>query len=167
MTKWLKIAGVAGALLLAATFILGGSTLAFAANVWQGGAPFMGRGGFDGPGGNRHMDAAMRGEMGDFMGRPGFEGRGGPGGRDGHRGPRGAAAVGEVTAIEGGTLTVDPFWGETDITVQTDAATTYRTRTGDELTFEDISVGSWVMAKGQPVDGAENTLLAEVIGIKE
>ncbi len=337
MTKWLKIAGIAGALLLAATLILGGSTLAFAASAWQAGGPFMGRGGFDGPGGDWHMDGGQFGGADGLMGQPDFEGRGGPGHgggaggevtaidgdtltvttpngdsitvaltdttrivlaesqsdgtrddisvgsnigvrgrpnsdgvieamsivvlpagdtaggrvtavdgqtlsvedprsgdtativtnsettfrlgrdgagsladvavdgfvmaygdtqqdgslaarlvmvggpdkrggpgghggpgeRDGQRPPRGAAAIGEVTGIDGSTLTVDPFWGDADITVQTDEATTYRTRTGDELTLEDISVGSWVMAKGQPVDGAENTILAEVIGIKK
>lgn len=329
MTKWLKIAGITGAVLLVGALILGGATLAFARGAFHGGVPFAGRGGFDAPGGDWHMDAGRRGGPDGFMEIPGFEGRGGPGhrggpggevtaidgktltvttpasttltvvvsdttrimlaetqsegtltdisvgasigvrgrpdadgvvqavdivvlpagdraggrvtavngqtisvenprsgdtativtndettfrlGRDGEGslvdvtadrfvmaygstqadgslaarlvmladagkpappgpgrpGPRQGAAAGEVTGIDGSTFTVDTFWGETDTIVQTDDTTQYRNRSGDELTFADIKVGGMVFVKGRPVDGAENTIQAEIIGIKQ
>ena len=93
-------------------------------------------------------------------------GRHGPPGKHGH-GPREGFTAGEVTAIDGSSFTIDPFWGDDQTTVQTDENTEYRTRSGEDVSFDDIAVGGTVMAKGQPVDGAENTILAEVIGIKK
>jgi hypothetical protein len=96
-------------------------------------------------------------------------GKFGPGGRDGQRGPgphRGMAA-GEVTDISETTFTVDTFWADDEITVQTDVNTQYRNRSGDELSLAEIEVGGMVFVKGQPVDDAQNTILAEVIGIKQ
>lgn len=93
------------------------------------------------------------------------EGRG-PGG-PGHHGPGEGHAGGEVTAIDGSSFTIDPFRGEADsLTILTDDDTEYRTRSETEVSFEDIEVGGHVMVKGQPVDGQEDTIRAEVVGIK-
>lgn len=92
--------------------------------------------------------------------------RPGPGG-PGHHGPREGHTGGEVTAIEGSSFTIAPFRGEADsLTILTDDATEYRTRSGAEVSFENIQVGGHVMVKGQPVEGQENTIQAEVVGIK-
>lgn len=90
-------------------------------------------------------------------GRPGK----GPG-----QGPRHGGRAGEVTGVEGKTFTIDPFRGNEEVTVLTDDSTEYRTRGDEEVTFEDIQVGRKVMVKGQPVEGQENTIQAEVVGIK-
>lgn len=83
------------------------------------------------------------------------------GGKDGlHQGLRG----GEVTAIDGTELTIENRNGD-EITVLTDESTEYRTRGDDEVSFEDIEVGSRIGIKGEPVEGEDNTIKAEVIGI--
>ena len=92
-----------------------------------------------------------------------FVGERGPG----RHGPgRGHGAAGEVTAISGDTFTLDPFRGENEITVQTNADTEYRTCDGQDVDFGDIAEGKMVMVKGQPVEGQTNTILAEVIFLK-
>lgn len=105
-----------------------------------------------------------------MVGPPGKDGGphpNGPDRRGGERGPREGDAAGEVTAIDGSSFTLDSFFDDTTVTVQTDENTTYRTRSGDDLSFDDIEVGNMVMVRGQPVAGEENTIRAEVIGIKQ
>ena len=87
----------------------------------------------------------------------------GPGG---DHGPREGHAGGEITSVEGTSFKIDPFRGDTEITVLTDVSTEYRTRDDGDVSFEDIQVGRQVMVKGQPVEGQENTIQAEVVGIK-
>ncbi|MDX1521590.1 MAG: DUF5666 domain-containing protein, partial [Anaerolineae bacterium] len=86
-------------------------------------------------------------------------------GERGPKGPREGLRGGEVTSIDGTSFTIQTRNG-TEVTVQTNADTQYRTRGDAEVTFADIQVGGRVMVKGQPVEGAENTVLAEVVGIK-
>ncbi len=85
-------------------------------------------------------------------------------GRKGH-GDREGATGGEVTAIDGTSFTIENRNDET-ITVNTNDDTEYRTRGDEDVSFADIEVGGKVMVKGEPVEGAENTILAEMIGIK-
>ncbi len=89
-----------------------------------------------------------------------------PHGGPGH-GPRKGRVGGEVTGVEGSSFTIEPFRGEADsLTILTDGETEYRTRSEAEVTFEDIAEGGHVMVKGQPVEGQENTIQAEMVGIK-
>lgn len=78
--------------------------------------------------------------------------------------PRQGLRGGEVTAIDGANLTVENRRGDV-FTVLTDDSTEYRTRSGDAVAFEDIEVSGHVMVKGEPVEGQENTVTAEIIGI--
>lgn len=158
MTQWFKYIGIAGALLLAGTFILGGTTLTYASSRFPGGVPFLGQGGFGVLAADRHSDAGRRGNVDDFVGSSVFDARGGMG----HRGGVG----GEVTGIDGSTFTVDAIRGNAGTTVQTDSTTRYVARNGDELSLDDIKVGGIVFVKGRPADGAADTIQAEVIGIK-
>lgn len=84
--------------------------------------------------------------------------------KGGEDGPRQGLRGGEVTAIDGANLTVENRNGDA-ITVVTDDSTEYRTRDGAEVSFEDIEVGSRIAVKGEPVEGQDNTIKAEVIGI--
>lgn len=81
-------------------------------------------------------------------------------------GPREGFRAGEVTSVEGTTFKIDPFRGDNKVTVRTDDSTEYRSRDDEEVSFEDIQVGRKVMVKGEPVEGQENTIQAEVVGIK-
>ncbi len=79
--------------------------------------------------------------------------------------PPRARAAGEVTAIEGSTFTLESLQGET-LTILTDDTTRYRTRDGQELSFEDVEVGGKVLVLGQPVEEQERTIQAKVVGLK-
>jgi hypothetical protein len=101
-----------------------------------------------------------------MIGKPGM--RGGPDGHPhgpGHGGP--PSQAGQVSAVDGTSFTVNTFWEEETITVLTDENTEYRTGSGESVSFEDITVGAKVMVKGQLVEGAENIVQAEVVGIKK
>ena len=100
-----------------------------------------------------------------MIGKPGMHGPGGPPHGPGRGGP--PPHMGQVSAVEGTSFTVETFWEEETITVLTDENTEYRTRGDEEVSFEDIAAGVKVMVKGQPVDGEENTVQAEVVGIKK
>lgn len=84
--------------------------------------------------------------------------------KGGEGGPRQGFRGGEVTAIDGANLTVKNRDGN-DITVVTDDSTEYRTRDGSAVSFKDIEVGSHIAVKGQPVEGQDNTIKADAIGI--
>lgn len=103
-------------------------------------------------------------EDGSLVARLVFIHERGPG--PGPHGPGKGHAAGEVTSIDGATFKLDPILRDIELTVLTDDSTEYRTRTGDEVSFEDIQVGSMVVVKGRPVEGQENTIQAEVVGIK-
>ena len=68
---------------------------------------------------------------------------------------------GQVTAIEGNTLTVETWSGMA--TVVTDEATRYRARDIQEPSFEDIQVGDTILVIG--VKQSAGVILAKVIGI--
>jgi len=73
---------------------------------------------------------------------------------------RGTLIEGEVTAIEGATLTVaTQHRGE--ISVQTDADTKFRVRDNADFSLADIQVGDTIAAKGRFID--ESTLAARVV----
>ena len=73
---------------------------------------------------------------------------------------RGTLIEGEVTAIEGATLTVaTQHRGE--ISVQTDADTKFRARDNADFSLADIQVGDTIAAKGRFID--ESTLAARVV----
>ena len=89
-------------------------------------------------------------------------------GKRGLHGPGGSPPhIGKVSTVDGTSFTVETFWEEETITVLTDENTEYRTRGGEEVSFEDIAVGTKVMVKGQLAEGEENTVQAEVVGIKK
>ncbi len=74
--------------------------------------------------------------------------------------PRGTLIEGEVTAIEGATLTVaTQHRGE--ISVQTDADTKFRARDNADFSLANIQVGDTIAAKGRFID--ESTLAARVV----
>jgi hypothetical protein len=79
-------------------------------------------------------------------------------------GPRQGFRAGEVTGIDGTTFTLNSFRGG-EVTVLTDASTQYHTRGDEEVSFENIEVGGKVRVKGEPVEGQEDTVQAEVVGI--
>lgn len=140
MTKWLKIAGIAGAVLLIGALILGGATLAFARGAFHGG-PFADRGGFDDHAGDWHMNAGQFESPDDFFGPEMVEGRGGPG----HRG----GAGGEVTAIDGSTLTVTTPASTTVTVVVSDTTRIMLAETQTEGTLKDINVGANIGVRGR------------------
>jgi hypothetical protein len=80
-------------------------------------------------------------------------------------GPRQGFRAGEVTGIDGTTFTLNSFRGGGEVTVLTDDSTQYHTRDDEEVSFEEIKVGGKVMVKGEPVEGQEDTVQAEVVGI--
>ena len=100
-----------------------------------------------------------------MVGKPGMRGPGGPPHDPGHGGP--PPQVGEVSAVNDTSFTIETFREEETITVLTDDSTEYRTRSGEDVSFEDIMVGGKVMVSGRPVEGAENTVQAEVVGVKK
>jgi len=70
--------------------------------------------------------------------------------------------LGEVTAIDGSTLTMITRRGET-INLLTDDETKYRRHGEDAASFEDIEVGSTIRAVVESVEGQDNTAFAKVI----
>ncbi|RMF05716.1 MAG: hypothetical protein D6768_00715 [Chloroflexi bacterium] len=74
--------------------------------------------------------------------------------------------VGDVTAIEGTSFTLNSRRGS--VTVLTTADTRYRTRGDAEVSFADISVGQKVLVIGPPsnTDAGALTVTAKVVGIK-
>ena len=73
---------------------------------------------------------------------------------------RGVMLKGEVTAIDGATLSVQTE-RRGEVTVQTDANTRFRTPDGEALALADIQVGSVIAAKGRVA--SEKTLAARVV----
>lgn len=82
------------------------------------------------------------------------------GGRDGLR------LRGEVTAVDESnqTFRLDTRRGE--FIILTDGSTRYLTRGDEEVSFDDIGVGSKVLVAGQKVEDQDNTVLAKLVGLK-
>ncbi|MCB9076053.1 MAG: hypothetical protein H6631_00505 [Anaerolineaceae bacterium] len=136
--KWLIIGGVVGTLALVGVLAMGAIALA------QG---FPGRAGF-GP-----RAFAFRGQPGDdfFFDGPrefGFF-QEGPG--RGHKGPHGGVA-GEVTAIDGSTLTVADRDGQSITVNTTEDTPVFLVETGSEGSISDIQVSSNIGVRGQRND---------------
>ncbi|MDM8528429.1 DUF5666 domain-containing protein [Anaerolineales bacterium HSG24] len=72
---------------------------------------------------------------------------------------------GEVTAIDGSTLTLNTPRG--DIIVLINSDTEYKTRGDETVSVSDIEVGKRIMVIGQLVDGQDNTVTAQVIALKK
>ncbi len=71
--------------------------------------------------------------------------------------------VGQITAIDGNTLTVEGPQGRT-ATIQVDDATQFRTFAGDEASFADLAVGKWITGRLEPTD-EEGVFHARVVVI--
>jgi hypothetical protein len=71
---------------------------------------------------------------------------------------------GEITGISGTSFTLSARRGE--FTVLTDDATQYLTRGDQEVSFDDLEVGSRVVVIGKPVEGQEKTIQAKLVGIR-
>lgn len=73
---------------------------------------------------------------------------------------------GQVTAVDESnhSFTLDTRRGE--FTVLTDESTLYLTRGDEEVSFDDIDVGSKVLVGGQKVEEQENTVQAKRVGLK-
>jgi len=74
-------------------------------------------------------------------------------------GPPEGHAGGEVTGIDGSTLSLKAFWGD-ELTILTGDATQCHTCTDEEVSFEDIEVGQKIGVRGEPVEDQENTIQA-------
>ena len=75
-------------------------------------------------------------------------------------------AGGEVTGIDDTTVTIQTRRDDTTLTILTDENTQYFTRGDQDVSFDNIEVGGHIGVKGQPVEGQENTIQAEMIGIR-
>lgn len=74
--------------------------------------------------------------------------------------------LGDVTDIEGTSFTLDSRRGL--VTVLTTADTQYRTRGGQDVTFDNIEVGQKLLVIGRPTAETDRaiTLTAQVVGMK-
>ncbi|MFC1975845.1 DUF5666 domain-containing protein [Chloroflexota bacterium] len=72
---------------------------------------------------------------------------------------------GEVTAVIDDSSFILQSRQRGEFTILTDESTKFRTRGQQEVSFEDIKVGSKVIVVGEPVEGQDNTIKAKMVGL--